>query len=54
MNQTNKVVIVTGAAFGIGRATALRFPDAGATVVLSDIATTITQPTSKEDPPAAT
>lgn len=34
---TGKVIIVTGAASGIGRATSLRLAEAGATVVLSDI-----------------
>lgn len=33
----DKVAIVTGAASGIGRATALRFADAGAKVVVSDV-----------------
>ena len=34
---TNKVVIVTGGANGIGRATALRFGQAGAKVVIADL-----------------
>lgn len=33
----NKVAIITGGAFGIGRATALAFAKAGATVVVSDV-----------------
>ena len=33
-----KVVVVTGAASGIGAATARRFADAGATIVVSDVA----------------
>lgn len=35
--MTNKVGIVTGAGDGIGRASALAFAKAGATVVVSDI-----------------
>lgn len=35
-----KVVIVTGAASGLGRATALAFADAGATLALGDVAET--------------
>lgn len=34
---TNKVVLVTGAAHGIGRAIALRFGDEGAQVVVNDV-----------------
>ncbi len=34
---TNKIVLVTGAASGIGEAIARLFHDEGATVVLSDI-----------------
>ena len=37
MQLKNKVAIVTGAAYGIGFATAKRFVDEGATVVLADI-----------------
>jgi NAD(P)-dependent dehydrogenase (short-subunit alcohol dehydrogenase family) len=34
---TNKIVIVTGAAHGIGRAIALRFADEGAQVIVNDV-----------------
>jgi NAD(P)-dependent dehydrogenase (short-subunit alcohol dehydrogenase family) len=37
MALTDKVAIITGAAQGIGRATALRFAQEGATVVVADI-----------------
>ena len=37
MRFTDKVVVVTGAASGIGRATALRFADEGAVVIAGDI-----------------
>ena len=37
MRFSGKVAIVTGAASGIGRATALRFAEEGATVVAADI-----------------
>ena len=37
MNVTGKVVVVTGAAAGIGRALAVAFADAGAQVVVGDI-----------------
>jgi len=36
---TNKVVIVTGAAYGIGRATALRFAKEGARLFITDVDT---------------
>jgi len=37
MNEQHKVAIITGAGSGIGRACALRFAEAGAGVVISDI-----------------
>jgi 2-hydroxycyclohexanecarboxyl-CoA dehydrogenase len=37
MNFKNKIVVVTGAASGIGHATARGFAEAGATVVLTDV-----------------
>lgn len=37
MRFSGKVAVVTGAASGIGRATALRFADEGATVVVGDV-----------------
>lgn len=33
----NKVVIITGASYGIGRATAIAFAGAGAKVIVSDV-----------------
>jgi NAD(P)-dependent dehydrogenase (short-subunit alcohol dehydrogenase family) len=40
---TNKVALVTGAASGIGRAMALRFGSAGATVIAADLAEGVTE-----------
>lgn len=37
LNVKNKVVVITGGGGGIGRATALRFAEAGAQVVVTDI-----------------
>ena len=38
INFNGKVAVVTGAARGIGRAVAVAFADAGANVVITDIA----------------
>jgi len=37
MNFDNRIVLITGAASGIGRATAQAFADGGARVLLADI-----------------
>ena len=39
MKLTNRIALVTGAARGIGLATAKRFSDEGATVIMADIDT---------------
>lgn len=45
---TNKVVVVTGGALGIGRGIALRLGEAGATVVVADIDVTDAEETARE------
>ena len=48
MKMKDKVVLVTGGAAGIGKATALRFADEGAKVVICDVNETAGQETLKE------
>ncbi|RPH75509.1 SDR family NAD(P)-dependent oxidoreductase, partial [bacterium] len=48
MSMEDKVVLVTGAAGGIGKAAAKKFVDAGATVVFCDVADELGQATAKE------
>jgi len=48
MKMKDKVVLVTGGAAGIGRATALRFAEEGAKVVICDVNETAGQKTLKE------
>lgn len=48
MRFQDKVVIITGAGSGIGRATALRFASEGAVVVVADVAMAAAEETSKE------
>jgi 3-oxoacyl-[acyl-carrier protein] reductase len=48
MRMKDKVVLVTGGAAGIGKATALRFAEEGAKVVICDVNETIGQETLKE------
>jgi 3-oxoacyl-[acyl-carrier protein] reductase len=49
----DKVVLITGGAAGIGRATALRFAEEGATVIIGDVNEAVGQETVKELGPEA-
>lgn len=53
MRMKDKVVLVTGGAAGIGKATALRFAEEGAKVVICDVNETTGQGTLKELGPEA-
>ena len=53
MHMKDKVVLVTGGAAGIGKATALRFAEEGAKVVICDVNETTGQETLKELGPDA-
>ena len=53
MRMKDKVVLVTGGAAGIGRATALRFAEEGATVVICDLNEVAGQATAAELGPGA-
>lgn len=48
MRMKDKVVLVTGGAAGIGKATALRFAEEGAKVIICDVNETVGQETVKE------
>ena len=48
MRMKDKVVLVTGGAAGIGKATALRFAEEGAKVVICDVNEAVGQETLKE------
>lgn len=48
MNMKDKVVLITGGAAGIGKATALRFAEEGAKVALCDVNDAVGQETVKE------
>ena len=47
MRMKDKVVLVTGGAAGIGKATALRFAEEGAQVVICDVNEAVGQETVK-------
>jgi 3-oxoacyl-[acyl-carrier protein] reductase len=49
----NKVVLITGGAAGIGKATAIRFAEAGSTVVICDVNQEAGEATAKSLPNAA-
>jgi 3-oxoacyl-[acyl-carrier protein] reductase len=53
MQMKDKVVLVTGGAAGIGKATALRFAEEGATVIVGDVNETAGQETAAQLGPGA-